>query len=305
MSVELVVISGKGGTGKTSVTAGLAALQDSVVLADCDVDGSDLPLLMASREVSSEPFVGGHKAAIDAERCRGCGWCVQACRFQAIHQVNGDNFSVTFEVDSSACEGCGACRLVCDENAIRFEPAVNGSWMISDTAFGPMVHACLKPGEDNSGKLVSLVRAEARKLAVAASTELILSDGSPGIGCPVIASLTDSTAALTVAEPSPSGHHDAMRVIEVARQLRVPVMICVNRWDWNPELAETIEAEAAARGATIVRRLHDDELFVRAQLEGKAVTQYAGSRAAQEMESLWEDCWRVIEPLGRANATAS
>ena len=291
MTFELVIISGKGGTGKTSVTAALAALASPVVLADCDVDAPDLHLLTQPRVAHRHEFSGGGKARIDSERCLGCGQCAEICRFDAIGEAPApDGTAITYAVDQFACEGCGACVAACLADALRFEPVVNGAWFVSKTRFGPMVHARLMPGEENSGKLVSLVRREARELAERERHPLVLIDGSPGVGCPVIASLTNANLALVVAEPTLSGLHDADRVLELADQLHVAAALCINRADLNPRLADRLEAEAQARGARPLGRVREDLAMVDAQLRARAVTEWpaAGDGAASDLRSLWD-----------------
>jgi MinD superfamily P-loop ATPase len=286
MTRELVVISGKGGTGKTSIAASLAALARPVVLADCDVDAADLHLLSQPQVLERHDFSGGKKASIKAEFCLGCGQCATACRFDAIHPADGGGI---YEVDPIACEGCGACTAICTADAIRFEPAINGEWMTSQTRFGPMVHARLNPGEENCGKLVSVVRREAQREAEVAGISLIMVDGSPGIGCPVIASLTGADLALVIAEPTLSGLHDALRVIELAGQLRVPVVVCVNRWDLNPAMASRVETEAASLGASLLGRVREDLAVVQAQMRAVTLIEHTDSGAAIDVRRLWDE----------------
>ena len=289
MTLELVIISGKGGTGKTSIAAALAALARPVVLADCDVDAPDLHLLTQPRVVQRREFSGGSKARIDAAQCLGCGQCAEICRFDAIHEAPGAQaMSLTYAIDQFACEGCGACVAACPTEAVCFEPVINGAWFVSETRFGPMVHARLQPGEENSGKLVTVVRREARELAVREGFPLAMIDGSPGVGCPVIASLTNADLALVVAEPTLSGLHDAGRVLELAGQLHVTAALCVNRWDLNPRLADRLESEALAREARPLGRVREDLSIVRAQLEGQAVTELTDEGAAADLRCFWD-----------------
>lgn len=287
---EVVVISGKGGTGKTSVTAALAALAKPVTLVDCDVDASDLHLVTRPRQVHVQAFSGGKKAQIETGKCCQCGACLDACRFDAIHETEAG-----LRVESSKCEGCGACVNVCPCDAVRFEPVENAQWYISHTPYGPMIHARLGPGEDNSGKLVMLIRAKAKTVAERAGINLILGDGSPGIGCPVIASLTGASLAVVVAEPSLSGHHDALRVIQVACQLRVPLVLAVNRWETNPIVATAIETDASHMGVEYCQRIREDESFLEAQLKQTTLIDLPDAPASGEIRSLWQTCLDILE----------
>lgn len=292
---ELLVISGKGGTGKTSIAAALATLAQPVVLADCDVDAPDLHILTSPEIQVSHPFSGGRKARIVTEACCGCGRCVETCRFSAISEGPGnDVVGMTYAVDAVACEGCGACVQVCPAHAIRFDPVENGHWYVSRTRFGPMVHARMHPGEENSGKLVSTVRREARQAAAASDIDLIIVDGSPGVGCPVIASLTNADLALVVAEPTASGAHDAMRVIELARKMHIPTALCVNRWDVSPSWTERLESDATDLGVTVAGRIGDDAQVVAAQMHNRSIVESADIPAAQDVRRLWQHLKRWI-----------
>jgi MinD superfamily P-loop ATPase len=298
LTFELVIISGKGGTGKTSVTAALAALARPVVMADCDVDAPDLHLLTQPRVYQQHEFSGGRKAQIDAEQCLGCGQCADICRFGAVGEASSpDGAAITYVTDPFACEGCGACVPACPTGAVRFEPVVNGAWFVSETRFGPMVHARLQPGEENSGKLVTVVRREARALAERDGFPLMLVDGSPGVGCPVIASLTNADLALIVAEPTLSGLHDAGRVLELADQLHVATVLCVNRWDLSPRLADRLESEALARGASPVGRVREDLAIVHAQIRARAVTELTSQGAVADLYSLRDRLRELIPAM--------
>lgn len=304
---ELVVISGKGGTGKTSIAAALATLAQPVVLADCDVDAPDLHILTSPDIQDTHPFSGGRKARIVTEACCGCGRCAQTCRFDAIREAPGnDVVGMTYAVDAMACEGCGACVQVCPAHAIEFEPVENGHWYVSRTRFGPMIHARMHPGEENSGKLVSTVRWQARQAATASEIDLIIVDGSPGVGCPVIASLTNADLALIVAEPTPSGAHDALRVIELARKMHVPTALCVNRWDISPSWTRQLERDAADLGVTVAGRVRDDAQVVTAQMQNRSIVESAEIPAAQDVRRLWQQLQRwIAQPSVKETACRS
>ncbi|MGC9224661.1 MAG: ATP-binding protein [Terracidiphilus sp.] len=286
---ELVVISGKGGTGKTSLVASFASLANHAVLADCDVDAADLHLLASPHVMRSKPFTGGKRATINTNFCSVCGHCEDLCRFDAIH-LNGPGnmvFAATYQVDPMACEGCGVCAWFCPNQAIQLDPAINGTWFVSETRFGPMVHACLGAGAENSGKLVSLVRTTAKQIAEERHMELVLIDGSPGIGCPVIASITGVDLALIVTEPTPSGLHDMQRVAELTRHFGIPAAVCVNKWDLNPEMSKTIEAAAQERGLTAAGRVRYDPAVTEAQVHEKAIVEYRQDGSAADIRKVW------------------
>jgi len=285
---ELVVISGKGGTGKTSLTAAFAALVPNAVLADADVDAADLHLLLAPEVRRREEFRSGHAAAIRAADCVGCGRCAALCRFEAVVPASrpGDG-ARTFAVDPGACEGCGVCIWNCPVRAIDFPEQVCGDWFVSVTRFGPLVHARLHPGAENSGKLVSLVREQARATAKQERRDLVIVDGPPGTGCPVIAALTTATGVLIVTEPTVSGAHDLARVLELANHFKIPAAVCINKWDLNPEQADGIEAAARTAGATPVGRVRYDRAATAAQRRGLTVVEAGPDSLADEIRAVW------------------
>jgi MinD superfamily P-loop ATPase len=286
---ELVVISGKGGTGKTSVAASLAALAKPLVLVDCDVDAADLHLILKPRVVSHEKFLGGSKARIKPGHCTACGKCMELCRFDAIHfdGPGSGRIAKTFRVDRLACEGCGVCADYCAEDAIEFAPAVAGQWFISDTRTGPMVHARLGVAAENSGKLVTQIRRAAREVAEKRRLDLILCDGSPGIGCPVIASLTGASLALFVVEPTPSGLHDFRRVAQLVVQLGIPGVLVMNKADLNPELAAGLVQAAYTCGIESLGAIPYDAEVTRAQLAGRSVVEASAGVAAEAIRRIW------------------
>jgi MinD superfamily P-loop ATPase len=286
---ELVVISGKGGTGKTSIAASLAALAEKVVLADCDVDAADLHLVLSPTVLRREEFYGGSRARIKSELCVACGKCQGLCRFDAIgfDTPSDGNADQAYRVDPIACEGCGVCSWFCSYNAIEFEPVVNGQWFISDTRGGPMVHARLGVAQANSGKLVSLVRSEARKIAEDRNLDMILIDGSPGIGCPVIASVGGADMVLAVTEPTLSGMHDLARLAKLTEHFGVETLLCINKWDLNEELSSRIEAQAVERGIKPVGRVRYDPAVTEAQVKGLTVVEYAQNGVAEDIKKLW------------------
>ena len=334
---ELVVISGKGGTGKTSILASFAALAERAVLADCDVDAADLHLVLRPQVRRREPFSGGRRAAVDESRCIGCGRCAELCRFAAVSvvceqgqwpaglgpggetacrscsycvrscptransEIQGmlaDSPSATaprYRIDPVACEGCGVCAWFCPAGAIDFGPAVNGESCVSDREFGPLVHARRGVGEENSGKLVTTVRREAARIAAEQDHRWLLVDGSPGIGCPVIASITGADAVLIVTEPTLSGLHDLGRVAEVAGHFGIPAAVCVNKWDLNPQVTEQIQADARRRGLATLGRVRYDPNVTAAQLACRSVVEHASDGGSADIRELWR---RTREYLG-------
>ena len=287
---QLVVISGKGGTGKTSVVAAFAALAGGAVLADCDVDAADLHLVLRPEPGVAHEFSGREQATIDPAACTACGRCAEICRFDAV-LVSPDD---VYGIDSIACKGCALCARVCPTQAITMEPVVNGSWLVSETRFGPLVHARLGVAEDNSGKLVTLVRNEAAAVAGQRGLPLVIVDGAPGIGCPVIASLTGADAVLLVTEPTVSGRHDLARVVQVVKQFRLPFAVCVNKADLNPEMTRRIRDEAGAAGAAFVTTVDYDTDVTRAQVQGVDVITHGG-RAAAEITEVWEHVGALLD----------
>jgi MinD superfamily P-loop ATPase len=287
---ELVVISGKGGTGKTSFVASFAALAGQAVLVDCDVDAADLHLVLTPRIVRWEKFVGGSKARIDAGHCTACGKCAPLCRFNAIQRDSAGNGNAgrTFHVDRLACEGCGVCVDHCPERAIEFAPAVAGEWFVSETRFGSLVHAQLGIGAENSGKLVTQLRRAAQHIALQRRLELIICDGSPGIGCPVIASLTGASLALFVVEPTASGLHDFQRVAQLTQRLGVPGAIVVNKADLNPEVSQSLETTASGHDIEALGRVPYDSEVTRAQIASRAVVEVSDGPAARALRQLWQ-----------------
>jgi MinD superfamily P-loop ATPase len=280
---ELVIISGKGGTGKTSVTASFAALAENAVLVDCDVDAADLHLILDPQVRERHDFYSGHEAVIRQADCTACGLCQTLCRFDAIQESGG-----TLEIDSASCEGCGVCVEFCPAKAIDFPDRLCGEWFQSQTRFGPLLHARLGIGAENSGKLVSTVRGQAKQFAQAIQADWILVDGPPGTGCPVIASITGADAVLAVTEPTLSGKHDLLRVLELTGHFKIPAFVCINKWDINPEMTGQIEAAATAAGATVLARIPYDKSITTAQINGQSVVELNNGPAAQSIQIVWE-----------------
>lgn len=285
-----MVISGKGGTGKTSVVASFAALAENKILADCDVDAADLHLVLSPTILRRESFVGGMGATIEADKCIGCGKCISVCRFDAISFDGPANDVVgkTYKIDPIACEGCGVCAYVCPVDAVVFSPSTNGEWFISETRHGPMVHARLGIAEENSGKLVTVIRREASRIAKERGLDLIIIDGSPGIGCPVIASITGANLVLIVTEPTLSGLHDLDRVADLAAYFKIPTAICVNKCDINPEMTSRIRERCVERNIDMLGEIRYDTAVTRAQIEKKSVVEYDEGSASSDIKSLWD-----------------
>lgn len=279
---ELVILSGKGGTGKTSLTAAFASISRNSILCDADVDAADLHLLMDPDVHNRSDFLGGNVAVIDPEKCSMCGQCIELCRFAAI--------SEDFTVNEIDCEGCGVCVDLCPEQAILFPVKKCGEWFISGTRFGAMVHARLGIAEENSGKLVTLVRQEAKKLAEVKDRELIITDGPPGVGCPVIASMGGATAALIVTEPTVSGVHDMQRVLDLADHFKVPSMVCVNKYDLNLDRTTAIEAMTIKRNIPMVGKIPFDPDFTASMVQGKTIFEYNHNGSlSEQISQLWNN----------------
>ena len=285
---QLVVLSGKGGTGKTSLVAALAALATDKVLADCDVDAADLHLVLDPRQKRRERFMAGKEAWIVPERCCGCGLCMEYCRFDAISAAENGVGKPIYAVDPVACEGCGLCTLVCTPRAVQMRDSERGEWFVSDTRQGPLVHARLNIGGENSGKLVTVVRTQALALAREIGADLVLVDGPPGIGCPVIASVTGADLVLAVTEPTVSGSHDLERLVRLVRGFGLPLAVCINKTDLNPEIADRIRDLCAAHEIPVVGELDYDTAVVQAQVEGKSIVEYGDSVVADQIRDMWK-----------------
>ena len=278
---EIIIISGKGGTGKTSMVSAIASLAQNMVLCDADVDAADLHLIMEPDVINSALFKGGSEAIINRDKCIECGLCRELCKWNAITD--------DYRVDSIECEGCGVCYYFCPEKAIDFPQKICGEWFISDTRFGSMVHARLGIAEENSGKLVTLVRREAKKLAEEKGMELIITDGAPGVGCPVIASIGGANAVLIVTEPTVSGIHDMTRVAELANFFKIPAMVCVNKYDLNPDKTKEIEQFAKDHDLPFVGKVPFDSIFTKAMVQGKNIFEHdPGSEVCGDVKAIWQ-----------------
>jgi len=300
---EVVVISGKGGTGKTSIAACFAQLADPSVVSDCDVDAADLHLILDPVVQEDGDFVGGVSVEIDQDACTRCGKCSEACRFEAI-DLHGDG---RYVVDPAACEGCGVCSLVCQDNAVITEDAINGKWFVSKTRYGPMAHAILGHAEENSGRLVTLVRDLAADLssetapAAASPTgakraDLVVIDGSPGTGCPVIASVTGARYAVVVTEPTVSGLHDLQRVLDLTRHFGVQTGVIVNKADLNTDKAQEISAATEQAAAELLGMIPYETKFTDAQIERKTLLEHSDSKTGELVASIWT---KIVQRLDR------
>jgi MinD superfamily P-loop ATPase len=276
---ELTIISGKGGTGKTSVVASFATLARNKVLADGDVDAADLHLILAPEIKHEEDFMGGRTARINLEACTECGECLERCQFNAI--------SPDFVVDKIDCEGCGVCVHFCPVDAIEFPRNICGKWYISETRLGPMVHAKLGIAEENSGLLVSLVRNQAKVLAEERGLDTIIVDGPPGIGCPVIASITGTSAVLIVTEPTLSGLHDLERVGALVSHFKIPTLACVNKFDLNEEMSNQIADCCARNQIELLGRIPYDTAVTYAMVAGKSIVEFSDGKVSDAIKEIW------------------
>jgi MinD superfamily P-loop ATPase len=282
---QWVILSGKGGTGKTTVTAALAYLaarEAQVVLVDADVDAANLELVLEPEPEEAHEYTGGRYAHLDAALCSRCGACADACRFGAVREENG-----TYTVDDLACEGCAACAYVCPTRAITMVDAVSGVWYRSHTALGPLFHARLRPAEANSGKLVTRVKQAAVAAAARTGADLLLVDGPPGIGCPALAATGGAHFALLVTEPTVSGWHDLKRVLAVTRQFRVPAAVCLNKADLNPQQAAEMGDWCAREGCPLVSAIPFDEAATRAIVQRRPLPALGRGAASDALGDLW------------------
>ena len=283
---EIVVLSGKGGTGKTSLTGSLAALAEKKVMVDCDVDAADLHLLLSPTVMEEHEFRSGQLAVIDETKCTRCGLCEELCRFEAIRD---------FRVDPVSCEGCGFCSHICPVAAITMQKSLSGHWFISDTKYGPLVHARLGIAQENSGKLVALVRKQARELAQQNDLDYIISDGPPGIGCPVISSLSGANLAVIITEPTLSGIHDMERVLAVCRHFGVTAMVGINKYDLNPDNSQRIEDYCRKQAVEVASRIPFDNVVTEAIVRGVPVVEHSHGRVSQEIKHLWQRIREALE----------
>lgn len=286
---QVVILSGKGGTGKTSLTAALAHLAHDghvsmkLVLADADVDAANLELLLAPDLIDEHEFTGGQVAIIDPDLCQGCGICQQVCRFEAIKFDD-----LIHEIDPLLCEGCAACHYQCPEAAIRMEQQIAGKWFHSGTRFGPLFHAALRPAQENSGKLVTMVRQQARLMALDGGYQAVLVDGPPGIGCPVISAVSGTDLALIVCEPTAAGIHDMQRALETTAHFNIQTMVCVNKFDLHLEGSEQIELYCQQESVPVLGRIPFDPLVTEAMADAQPVTSYQpDAPASQAISELW------------------
>jgi MinD superfamily P-loop ATPase len=287
---QLTILSGKGGTGKTTLTASFAALAKNAVVADCDVDAPDLHLLLHPEVIKQQEFTGSKIAFIDKKKCLDWGMCRERCRFNAI--------TGRLEVDPIACEGCGVCTVVCPSNAVTLTGRSSGYAYVSKTKYGFMSHALLNPSEGNSGKLVTLVRQNAKIVAEQENSDLIIIDGPPGIGCPVIASVTGVDAGLVVTEPTISGIHDLRRALQLLEHFSVTPLVCVNMYDINMDNTEKIMHFCQENGIEIAGRVPFSPKVTEAMVNGKTIIQYAPeSVVAREIERVWHEVDAFLSSL--------
>jgi len=280
---ELVVISGKGGTGKTSITASFAALNHNLknknVIVDCDVDAADMHLLLKPEIVQKEDFYGGKKANINKQLCTTCKKCLEICKFNAI--------SEDFDINPTKCEGCKVCVEFCPAKAIEFNDCLSGEWYESDTRFGKLIHAKLGIAEQNSGKLVTKIRNHARLIAHRNSANLIICDGPPGTGCPVIASISGANMVLIVTEPTMSGLHDAKRIFELTRHFKIPAKLCINKFDINLQITEETLEFCKNNKIEVVGKIPYSKDFINAQIKGQTIVEYTNNETTNHITQIW------------------
>lgn len=283
---EITILSGKGGTGKTSITAAFASVSNKTVLCDNDVDASDLHLILHPVILEENIFYSKYIATIDTGICTNCGICISLCNFDAI-----DLFYEKYVINPFKCEGCKLCERACPQHAVSTHLSDNNFWYKSNTRFGPMVHAKMGPGEENSGKLVSLIRTRAKQIASDLQSDILLNDGPPGVGCTAISSITGTNHVIIVTEPTKSGLHDASRIVELADSFNVPISVIINKYDMNLDVCNDVEDFFKSKGIEIVCKLPFDEKLVESMVEGKSIIEYAPEA---EISQLLAKAWNKI-----------
>ncbi len=276
---QLVIVSGKGGTGKTTLTASFAVLAENKVICDCDVDAANLFILLNPQILKEEAIITSQRPIIDKSKCIKCGKCEKYCRFDAITE---------FQVDNVKCEGCGVCKIVCPvDDAIVLQDFAGGEIFTTETEYGPFFYGKLKPGAGNTGKLVTEIRKRAFNLANERKKELILIDGSPGIGCPVIASVSGTDLALIVTEPTLSGEHDLIRIAKLTQHFKVKTFVCINKSDINPQITERIEKLCKELDIKVIGKIPYDPVVTKAMMNGKPVVEYTENDVTKEITKIW------------------
>ena len=284
---QITIISGKGGTGKTSIIAALASVAENAVIADCDVDAADLFLVLKPQILFENKYLGGKTAVIDYSKCTNCGICKDLCRFDAINTIEN-----RITISEFSCDGCELCKRVCPEDAISMIQSDSSRWFISDSRFGPMVYARLGIAEDNSGKLVTVVREEAKKIAKDKNRDFVIIDGPPGIGCPVIASITGVDIAIIVTEPTQSGLHDLKRVVELVNNFNIKPLIILNKFDLNKEMSEVIEKYCKKNDIEIIAWIPFNRIFVDAMVNQQTIVEY---NKFSELSNIIQSIWNKIQ----------
>jgi len=289
---QVVIISGKGGTGKTVITAAFAVLAENKVIVDCDVDAANLHLLLNPRIKEKFEFKGMPKAVINQDKCTGCGECARVCRYDAIIPQ-----SSSYTVNKFSCEGCRVCMYVCPAEAIRMEENIAGEWYISETKYGPMVHAKLGITEENSGKLVTRIREEARVIAEKEKRDYVIIDGPPGIGCPVIASIAGVDIVLIVTEPTLSGIHDMVRAVELTKHFKIKTFVVINKYDLNIGMTEEIEKYCQENKIPLAGKIVYDPIVTEAVVNKKPVVEYSDGEVVRQIKDIWKTIYNELKSL--------